>query len=418
MRRAARSMVCESRWCGRGAATDRHGRPTRHRWAIVPPGNFFLLLVSTREILNIYLLFSHVWYVCGGSLLTGVEASAAQKRPVTKTCLQCGAIQPSNVRVCKFCDSSFPVHSSSGFPTEAYEADSSEHADVTAGAKRAKCREAAVNDEAWKSELSERVQAYRTRRRKGAPNAAQTSLPFEEPRREPTIVRAAAAPVPPASVAIQEASPAAEPTLVRESEDFAFTIAIGRNAATREDSRMVIDVSEPPAADAAIAAMGVAPAAKTEEAGAFPVASIEERRVAGLIDSACLLFAYGAFLTLFGSLGGQFTLSKLSAAVCVATFVIVYLQYFALFTVFGGTTPGMMLRGLQVVNFAGETPSPRQMLWRSVGYMLSAGTLFLGFLWAIWDEDGLTWHDRLSHTYLAAAPTFAEMESRHVAHTR
>ena len=158
--------------------------------------------------------------------------------------------------------------------------------------------------------------------------------------------------------------------------------------------------------------------ARSEQTGLYPVASIDERRIAGLIDAGCLLFAYGAFLTLFGSLGGQFTFSKLSAAVCVTTFVIVYLQYFALFTVFGGTTPGMMLRGLQVVSFSGESPTPRQMLWRSVGYMLSAGTFFMGFLWAMWDEDALTWHDRLSQTYLCPARTFADIDVTHPAHSR
>src|SRR5438876_10693045 len=117
--------------------------------------------------------------------------------------------------------------------------------------------------------------------------------------------------------------------------------------------------------------------------GLYPVASIDERRLAALIDFFCLLFAYGGFLGLFGSLGGHFTLSKLNAALCLTTFAIVYLQYFALFTIFGGTTPGMMLRGLQVVSFSGEPPEPRQMLLRSVGYMLSAGTFFLGFLWAM-----------------------------------
>ena len=147
------------------------------------------------------------------------------------------------------------------------------------------------------------------------------------------------------------------------------------------------------------------------------MASIEERRLAGLIDAGCLLFAYGAFLMLFGSLGGQFTLSKLSAAVCVATFAFVYLQYFALFTIFGGTTPGMMLRGLHVVSFSGEAPTPRQMLWRSLGYLLSAGTFFMGFAWALWDEDGLTWHDRLSHTCLCPAPTIADVDATHAAHT-
>ena len=47
------------------------------------------------------------------------------------------------------------------------------------------------------------------------------------------------------------------------------------------------------------------------------------------------------------------------------------------------------------------------MLLRSLGYVISAGTLFMGFLWACWDEDTLTWHDRFSRTYLSVAETFA-----------
>lgn len=95
-------------------------------------------------------------------------------------------------------------------------------------------------------------------------------------------------------------------------------------------------------------------------------------------------------------------MSKLNAAVYAASFAIVYLQYFALFTVFGGTTPGMMIRGLRVVDFSGEEPTPKQLLLRAAGYMLSAGTFFLGFLWVQWDEDELTWHDRISRTYLSS----------------
>lgn len=260
--------------------------------------------------------------------------------------------------------------------------------------------------EAWRGELAQRVQAYRAKRRKNSPNLAQCDLPFAEP--EPQFEPAAA-------VAVEECA-TAEPRR-GERGDFAFTIAIGRNAAAQDDSRIEIDVSSPAAVEEAV---GIAPSVDdaSGQTGLYPVASIEERRIAGLIDAGCLLFAYGAFLTLFGSLGGEFTLSKLSAAVCVATFVIVYLQYFALFTVFGGTTPGMMLRGLQVVSFSADGPTPRQMLRRSAGYMLSAGTLFMGFLWAMWDEDELTWHDRLSQTYLAPAPTFAEVDARHAAHTR
>lgn len=258
-----------------------------------------------------------------------------------------------------------------------------------------------ISDPVWRGELTNRLRAYRARRRRFAPSLAQSELPFEEPPSDPAL---------PASVAVAEAAPVAD-------EDFSFTIAIGRNAATREESRMEIDVSVPPGAEQGFEHFDSAEKTSAHD-GLYPVASIDERRIAGLIDAGCLLFAYGGFLTLFGSLGGQFTFSKLSAAICVTTFVIVYLQYFALFTVFGGTTPGMMLRGLQVVSFSGEPPAPRQMLWRSIGYMISAGTFFMGFVWAMWDEDALTWHDRLSGTYLCPVPTFADLDARHPAHSR
>jgi uncharacterized RDD family membrane protein YckC len=334
-----------------------------------------------------------------GSLLTGVDASAAQKRPVTKTCLQCSAVLPSSVRVCNFCDSSLTLELSSEAASSAPGVQ--ERSGIPIGRNHANAGPSRDSDPAWRGELAQRLQTYRVRRRKVAPNLAQSELAFEDPAPEPTVH---------ASVGV------AEPTATAD-EDFAFTIAIGRNAATREDARMVIDVSLPLASEQAFE-QTPARDARSEQTGLYPVASIDERRIAGLIDAGCLLFAYGAFLTLFGSLGGQFTFSKLSAAVCVTTFVIVYLQYFALFTVFGGTTPGMMLRGLQVVSFSGESPTPRQMLWRSVGYMLSAGTFFMGFLWAMWDEDALTWHDRLSHTYLCPARTFADIDVTHPAHSR
>ena len=202
-------------------------------------------------------------------------------------------------------------------------------------------------------------------------------------------------------------------------DDFSFTIAIGRPAKKKEshDSRMEIDVSHPCETWPPDCPETVVQAVEQRQ-GLYPTASIEERRLAGIVDAFCLLFAYGGFLLLFGSLGGEFTLSKLSAAVYTATFAFVYLQYFALFTVFGGTTPGMMMRGLQVASFSGDAPSPRQLLLRSTGYMLSAGTFFLGYLWSVWDEDSLTWHDRLSRTYLTSAQTLADVEATNAAPTR
>jgi uncharacterized RDD family membrane protein YckC len=315
--------------------------------------------------------------------------------------LQCGAVLPSSVRGCHFCESSFTADFSS----------EERLSDTGAGRGPAPNANVGLNGDeretkqgtAWRGELAQRLSAYRTRRRKFAPNVAQSQFSFEGPQRKPSSGTSAAV---------------AEPH-TSDAEDFSFTIAIGRPSKKhiQEESRMVIDLSLPSEA-------GTDPHTQAQseqtmpQLGLYPVASIDDRRLAGLVDLGCLLFAYGGFLMLFGSLGGQFTLTKLTAVVYTTTFAIVYLQYFALFTIFGGTTPGMMLRNLQVTSFSGEPPTPRQMLLRSMGYMLSAGTFFLGFLWSMWDEDQLTWHDRLSRTYLSAARTFADMQASSVAHGR
>jgi uncharacterized RDD family membrane protein YckC len=341
------------------------------------------------------------------TLLTGVGASAAQNAPVTKTCSQCGAILPSNVRACNFCDSSFSSASSSYEDSSAYPPLNRLDQNVATNSSVRDARDGpliaqqADNSAAWRTELSVRMEAYRARKRRRPAAANPSQLPFEYDAAPPTTH----------PVALDEAPGAA-------SGDFSFTIAIGPSAQSRENSngRMDIDVSVPsaPRTDKPAAARQDG---RTETYGLYPVASLEERRLAAAIDIACLLFAYGGFLALFASLGGQFTLSKLSAAVYGVTFAIVYLQYFALFTIFGGTTPGMMFRGLQVTSFTGDTPSPRQMLLRSAGYIISAGTFFLGFFWTWWDEDALTWHDRLSHTYLSVQQTHEDLKSPAIAHS-
>jgi uncharacterized RDD family membrane protein YckC len=339
------------------------------------------------------------------SLLTGVDASAAQNSTVTKTCSQCGAVLPSSVRACNFCDSSFSVGLSgwedpSDIPPRE---NAALHGDHGSAGRDPSDRLPDVSRQAeqgapWRGELAQRLDAYRSRRRKLAPNAAQSRFSFDDSAGQTRHTPVAVADVP-ASV----------------EDDFSFTIAIGRPSKKRvlEESRMVIDVSLP-----ANSQTQVVEEEKKPRPGLHPLASMDDRRLAALIDFCCLLFAYGGFLMLFGSLGGQFTLSKLNAAVYTTTFAIVYLQYFALFTIFGGTTPGMMMRGLQVVSFSGEPPTPRQMLLRSSGYILSAGTFLLGYLWAMWDEDELTWHDRLSRTHLSPAQTFADLENSSVAHSQ
>ena len=256
----------------------------------------------------------------------------------------------------------------------------------------------------WRNELSRRMDAYRSRRRKPSRNAGQSRLPFEQREKATDSAGTIALAEKPGSV---EKAPGAQ-------EQFSFTLAIGpQPGGEKRDARMEIDVSIPLPQQKKQAALQ--DEQMPERYGLYPVASLDDRRLAALIDGVCLFFGYGAFLALFSSLGGQFTLSKLSAEIYGVTLAIVYVQYFALFTIFGGTTPGMMLRGLQVTSFTGDPPTPRQMLLRSAGYILSAGTFFLGFFWAWWDEDALTWHDRISRTYLSVPQSHADMEPTAVA---
>ena len=302
---------------------------------------------------------------------------------------------PMGARACNFCEVSEEV------------SESSSQREASTKSTQVNAALGAATREEWRGELNQRLQAYRARRRKSAGMEGQTQLPFEQQ-------NPASAGVVCATAHLED--PPAQRTAIRE--EFAFTLAIGRPPRKSEEleTHLLIDVSmPPPATEDEVPSNFASEPVDSPDLRMIPSASIQERRTAALIDIGCLAFAYGAFLMLFGSLGGHFAVSKLSATVYFFTFAFVYVQYFGLFTVFGGTTPGMMIRGLQVASFSADVPAPRQYLLRAAGYMLSAGTLFLGFFWALWDEDGLTWHDRISNTYLAVPDPAPDLETTHAA---
>lgn len=350
---------------------------------------------------------------------------------------------PSNARACNFCDSSFSVETSSARIVRDDDALTRAPEISISVERRSNCVSTTNANDApangtWRGELGERLQAYRARR--GLPplpprearvraveaqelpmrEAAQTTLPFaESAATQPRESRRGVAMATTAATTIEETLPltpqATAPTV--NDEEFSFTIAIGRYIAppsSTSDGRMEIDVSVSP--DTRHEDHEAEDATKVEHYyGLYPVASLDDRRIAALIDAVCLLFAYGGFMALFSSLGGQFSATKFNALVYVATFAVVYLQYFALFTIFGGTTPGMMFRGLQVASFSSAPPTQRQYLLRSLGYVLSATAVFAGFAWSWWDEDHLTWHDRISRTYLSSPATRAAFHAPSVA---
>jgi uncharacterized RDD family membrane protein YckC len=243
----------------------------------------------------------------------------------------------------------------------------------------------------WRREVATKLHTYRERRNGGKAPEQQTALPFEPP------------PIP----SFEYPGTAAPPDLPKR---FDLTIGSPKQRAERyeisipahESSTTVANMDRPENGGLGGDPSGVL---------LFPVAPLSDRRRAAMLDAALLLFSYGGMLALFTVLGGHIGLSKFDGLVTGATLVMFYAQYFALFTIFGGSTPGMMVGRLRVVSFDGGAPSSQQMAWRSFGYVISAGTCFLGFLWALWDEDHLCWQDRISRTYITPEEGFAAVEA-------
>ncbi|HEX5484091.1 MAG TPA: RDD family protein [Terriglobia bacterium] len=149
--------------------------------------------------------------------------------------------------------------------------------------------------------------------------------------------------------------------------------------------------------DAAFTSSGHFEDADQAETSAAPIG---KRFLAGLIDAVVLILAACLFIVLFSLAGGnlQSTPVDLVIAAWMITFWI--FAYFASFSAVALSTPGQAAMGLVVRNLEGELPTRQESFLRAFGYLVSIGSLMLGFLWAAMDSDGLAWHDHISGTYL------------------
>lgn len=261
---------------------------------------------------------------------------------VIQVCSQCGAVNNQPVEVCPFCEAVFASPEPS--------------APVSAGA---------AEEPEWRREVARRLEVYRSRRHDKAPPQSQPVLSFGA-EHSPGVITTAVAPR----------------TIAR----------------IRPTQHVEIHVSQPQLDFSVVDSYRVHPAAPSS-----PVAELTTRRFAGVIDASFIAGVFLGFLAMFRSLGGQLGFLRVNFAIYAMIFLLIYILYFGLFTLFSGATLGMQIRGLSVVEMSGGFPDTRQLVWRSFGYLLSGGTLLLGFIWALWDEDHLTWQDRISHTYITLA---------------
>jgi len=130
-----------------------------------------------------------------------------------------------------------------------------------------------------------------------------------------------------------------------------------------------------------------------------PVALPVHRLMAVAADASMIAIALGLFLAIFYLSGGRLAFTKS----CVLTFggviaAVVFL-YRMLWCLGGGDSPGMRFAGLRLVDFDGRRPEREQRTIRLAASMLSIVSAGLGLVWALVDEENLTWHDHISKTF-------------------
>lgn len=86
------------------------------------------------------------------------------------------------------------------------------------------------------------------------------------------------------------------------------------------------------------------------------------------------------------------------------TLALVIFVFFTGFWSWSGRTLGMQSWRLRLETPGGELPTFAAAVLRFFAALLSWLPAGLGFLWQLWDKDGLTWHDRLSNTRLVYYP--------------
>jgi uncharacterized RDD family membrane protein YckC len=146
----------------------------------------------------------------------------------------------------------------------------------------------------------------------------------------------------------------------------------------------------------------------TVEAQVFcgqPVATPTHRLVASAIDGVIILFGFGLLIALFEVMGGRFGAGKALWVGLSMALALVSMFYGLIWAIAGRETAGMRLTDLQLITFDGFQVDPRSRALRFASTWLSFCSGGLGLLWAVADEENLTWHDHISKTF----PTIREV---------
>ena len=305
--------------------------------------------------------------------------------------------------------------------------------------------------EAWRDELSARLNRYRSRRKVPPPRYPSLSLRFEPLESAPRM-NSSSGSLPPSGFepvsnhALALDGVRSEPSIAAEADGqprqspmaeaapppiphSAGYVAVGHGTAKIiefprfawappppppdqlaepvSERPRILDVPEveppPPALGGIIMEATELPEAEKRPGIDIPLQSapLGLRILAALVDGIIAAAAPALFGFIFWKIDAlrppQVQLLGLAAGIPC----LFWTAYQYLLVVYSSSTPGLRLAGLELARFDGTSTTRSLRRWRVLAGWLSAVSLGMGYAWVFLDEDALCWHDRITHTYMA-----------------
>jgi uncharacterized RDD family membrane protein YckC len=141
-------------------------------------------------------------------------------------------------------------------------------------------------------------------------------------------------------------------------------------------------------------------ATEVRNAPALELAPASRRLLAVVVDVTLVAGTFVAAALLAASKATQLPSLRTIEVGSAFALLVAGALYEALFFMLARATPGMRYAQIRLSTFEGQIPTRAQRSTRLVALLLSVLPVGMGLGWALFDEDHLTWHDRLSRTYL------------------
>jgi uncharacterized RDD family membrane protein YckC len=144
----------------------------------------------------------------------------------------------------------------------------------------------------------------------------------------------------------------------------------------------------------------VDPVPRTQPSHRLQTASFNRRLMALSVDGAIIASALVGVAALVLNKATILPSVHSMEQIAAAALAVISALYITLFYAVAPVTPGMKYAGIRFRTFDGHAPTPAQR-WNRLGAMLlSVLPAGLGLAWSLFDDDNLSWHDRLSKTYI------------------